>query len=105
MPAPRPRGRGAVAGSSGIDQRFSETYDPKLDIAMEDDVGEGQWDDAVEAFRDRQKLRQNHEQRLRDAGFADSDIRKTQQSGEKQLEDDVQWSKVGEKREWDMGKR
>ncbi|KAI6782491.1 uncharacterized protein J7T54_001348 [Emericellopsis cladophorae] len=106
MPAPKPRGRGALAGSSGIDQRFSETYDPKLDVAMEDDGGEGQWDDVVEAFRDRQKLRQNQEQRLRDAGFADANINKTWQHAgtQEEGEEDVRWSKAGEKREWDMGK-
>lgn len=111
VPAPKPRGRGALAGSSGIDRRFSETYDPRNDVQMDDDDGPGakndNWDDAVEAFRDRQKLKQNQETRLRSAGFAESDIQKIQSNttgnGEKS-EADVQWAKAGEKREWDKGK-
>jgi hypothetical protein len=77
---------------------------------MEDDVAHaGQWDDAVEAFRDRQKMKQNQEARLRSAGFTESPIEKIQaattmtRSGEKS-EADVQWTKAGEKREWDKGK-
>lgn len=102
MPAPKPRGRGAVAGSSGIDRRFSDTYDPKWDVQMDDDGGDN-WDDAVEAFRDRQKLRQHQEQRMRGAGFDDSDIQKIQGSGDKS-EEEVRWSKAGEKLEWDKDK-
>lgn len=110
MPAPKPRGRGALTGSSGIDRRFSDSYDPKTDVQMDDDVAHaGQWDDAVEAFRDRQKLKQNQEARLRTAGFSESHIERIQaattttRSGEKS-EADVQWTKAGEKREWDRGK-
>ena len=102
MPAPKPRGRGALAGSSGIDRRFSDTYDPKLDVRMDDDDG-NKWDDAVEAYRDRQKLRQNHEQRMRSPGFTDNDIQKMQ-GGSGAFEEDVKWSKAGEKREWDKDK-
>ncbi|KAJ3484233.1 hypothetical protein NLG97_g7105 [Lecanicillium saksenae] len=36
-PPPRIRGRGAVGASSGIDRRFSESYDPKMDIQGDDD--------------------------------------------------------------------
>ena len=74
-----------------------------------DAVVAGQWDDAVEAFRDRQKLKQNQEARLRSAGFSESDIGKmrtaatTTRSHEKS-EADVRWSKAGDKREWDRGK-
>lgn len=110
MPAPKPRGRGALTGSSGIDRRFSDSYDPKTDVQMDDDVAHaGQWDDAVEAFRDRQKMKQNQEARLRSAGFSESHIEKIQaattmtRSGEKS-EADVQWTKAGERREWDKGK-
>lgn len=102
MPAPQPRGRGAVAGSSGIEMRFSEAYDPKLDVQMDGDNGED-WDDAVEAFRDRQKLRQNQEQRLREAGFSLGEIRKAHGEDDG-AERDVTWSKAGEKREWDKDK-
>ena len=102
MPAPQPRGRGAVAGSSGIEMRFSEAYDPKLDVQMDGDNGQD-WDDAVEAFRDRQKLRQNQEQRLRAAGFSLGEIQKAQGEDDR-AERDVTWSKAGEKREWDKDK-
>lgn len=105
QPAPKPRGRGALAGSSGIDRRFSDTYDPTKDVDMEGTQPEGgDWDDEVEAFRDRQKLKQAQEQRLRSAGFGDADIKKIDKGGERS-EEDVQWSRSGEKREWDRGKQ
>ncbi|KAK2693696.1 hypothetical protein QWA68_008639 [Fusarium oxysporum] len=102
-PPPKYRGRGTVGGSSGIDRRFSDTYDPKTDIQMDEDEVGNDWDDAVEAFRDRQKLRQNQEQRLKDAGFADEQIQRASGADEKSAES-VQWSKAGEKRAWDVGK-
>ncbi|KAH7185739.1 uncharacterized protein B0J16DRAFT_140144 [Fusarium flagelliforme] len=102
-PPPKYRGRGTVRGSSGIDRRFSETYDPKTDIQMDEDEDVNPWDDAVEAFRDRQKLRQNQEQRLKAAGFADEQIQRASGTEEKSAEN-VQWSKAGEKRAWDVGK-
>jgi hypothetical protein len=105
MPAPKPRGRGALAGSSGIDDRFSETYDPKTDILMEDESNTGcSWDDAVEAYRDRQKLLQNQSERLRAAGFTGKEPQHNQ-GGEGRLEVDVTWTKAGERREWDKGKK
>lgn len=103
VPPPKYRGRGTVGGSSGIDRRFSETYDPKTDVQMDEDEGGNSWDDAVEAFRDRQKLRQNQEERMRAAGFADEQIQRASGTDEKAAES-VQWSKAGEKREWDVGK-
>jgi hypothetical protein len=102
-PPPKYRGRGTVGGSSGIDRRFSDTYDPKTDIQMDEDEVGNDWDDAVEAFRDRQKLRQNQGQRLKDAGFADEQIQRASGADE-QSADNVQWSKAGEKRAWDVGK-
>ncbi|CAM1501702.1 Fc.00g036860.m01.CDS01 [Cosmosporella sp. VM-42] len=104
-PPPKYRGRGTFGGSSGIDRRFSETYDPKTDVQMDEDEATGgdNWDDAVEAFRDRQKLRQNQDERLKAAGFADDLIQRVNRS-KQQAEEDVRWSKAGEKREWDRGK-
>ncbi|RGP77906.1 pre-mrna-splicing factor 38b [Fusarium longipes] len=103
-PPPKYRGRGTVGGSSGIDRRFSETYDPKTDIQMDEDNDDGNtWDDTVEAFRDRQKLRQNQEQRMKAAGFGDEQIQRASGTEEKSAES-VQWSKAGEKRAWDVGK-
>ncbi|KAH6605601.1 pre-mrna-splicing factor 38b [Trichoderma cornu-damae] len=103
-PAPPPthRGRGTVAGSASLDRRFSDSYDPSADVPP--DKGEGTWDDAVEAFRDRQKLRQMQEERMRAAGFADHQIQRINNSQREKTEADVVWSKVGEKREWDRGK-
>ncbi|KAH7175479.1 hypothetical protein EDB81DRAFT_874326 [Dactylonectria macrodidyma] len=103
-PPPRYRGRGAVGGSSGIDRRFSETYDPKTDVQMDDDDQSSNWDDAAEAFRDRQMLKQNQAQRLKAAGFADDQIKQATLTDAKTLADSMQWTKAGEKREWDRGK-
>ncbi|KAJ0269179.1 hypothetical protein Brms1b_012650 [Colletotrichum noveboracense] len=108
-PAPpepvRSRGRGAASALSGIDKRFEADYDPKMDVEMEDTAGAGaeNWDDAVEAFRDRQKWRQNQEQRMRAAGYGEDMIKKWR-TGEQKDERDVRWAKAGEKREWDRGK-
>ncbi|KAK2056302.1 hypothetical protein LY76DRAFT_548705 [Colletotrichum caudatum] len=110
QPAVRSRGRGAAgAGTSGIDKRFEADYDPKTDVEMaEDGAGAGgDWDDAVEAFRDRQKWRQNQEQRMRAAGYSDETIKKWREGGvggEQKDGRDVRWAKAGEKREWDRGK-
>lgn len=94
-----------MSGSTGMDRRFSESYDPTVDVVMEDDDKQGgNWDDALEAFRDRQKLQQNQEQRLRAAGFADEQILKVNNSAKEKSEADVVWTKAGERREWDRGK-
>lgn len=106
-PAPKYRGRGTIAGSSGIDKRFSESYDPKTDVDMDEVVsGKSNWEDEVEAFRDRQKLRQSQEERLRAAGFGDDQIHRIHNGSNGGTEDEanVRWSKAGEKREWDEGK-
>ncbi|WYZ45617.1 hypothetical protein EsH8_VIII_000933 [Colletotrichum jinshuiense] len=100
----RSRGRGAASGTSGIDKRFEADYDPKADVEMADDGNAENWDDAVEAFRDRQKWRQNQEQRMQAAGYSDDMIKKWREGGEQKDERDVRWAKAGEKREWDRGK-
>ncbi|KAI6365145.1 hypothetical protein MCOR25_005441 [Pyricularia grisea] len=115
-PAPPPptkaRGRGAVSQESGIDARFSKSYDPASDMRHEPAEGE-EWDDAVEAFRDRQKWKAQGADRLRAAGFTDDQIKKWEKS-EKTLVagadadvniEDVRWAKKGEQREWDLGKK
>ncbi|KAL7792615.1 hypothetical protein V8C37DRAFT_380054 [Trichoderma ceciliae] len=101
-PPPKYRGRGTVAGSASLDRRFSDSYDPSTDVLP--DKEEDNWDDAVEAFRDRQKLRQMQEERMRAAGFADHQIQRISNSQREKKEEDVVWSKAGEKREWDRGK-
>lgn len=100
-PPPKYRGRGMIGGAAALDRRFSESYDPKLDVRMEDEGDT--WDDAVESFRDRQKMLLNQDQRMKDAGFTDEQIQRAKGSDEKK-ELDVVWSKAGEKREWDEGK-
>ncbi|KND87364.1 hypothetical protein TOPH_08008 [Tolypocladium ophioglossoides CBS 100239] len=100
-PPPRRRGRGTIGGASSLDHHFSESYDPKTDVHMESD--EETWEDAVEAYRDLQKLRQNQEQRMKAAGFAEEQIRKVNSRAD-DIEQHVVWSKAGEKRAWDKGK-
>jgi hypothetical protein len=68
-----------------------------------DDADENDWDNAVEAFRDRQKWKQQGAERLRSAGFTEDQIHKWEK-GDKKDESDVQWNKAGGVREWDRGK-
>lgn len=98
-PPPKYRGRGTVGGASGLDRRFSDSYDPSTDVLPDDDDA-----DAVEAFRDRQKLRLIQQERMRAAEIADSQVQKTNNSQREKTEEDVVWSRAGEKREWDRGK-
>ena len=108
-PAPAPeaairrRGRGANSNTSGIDSRFAPDYDPRLDVTPEPEDPEGDWDNAVEAFRDRVKWKQQGAERLRSAGFTEEEIRKWEKGGEKD-ESDVRWTQSGGLREWDRGK-
>lgn len=101
-PKTLPRGRGALKGSSGMDSRFSSEYDPKSDVQLDDDTRDD-WDDALEALRDRAKFRQQGADRLREAGFTEEQVKKWEKGDEKTI-DDVKWTRAGEKREWDRGK-
>ncbi|TVY30351.1 hypothetical protein LHYA1_G001616 [Lachnellula hyalina] len=106
-PAPPPpvrsRGRGTFSHlSGGIDSRFSADYDPTADVHLDVDE-ENDWDQALEALRDRQKWKQQGADRLRAAGFTEDEIGKWEKGGEKR-EEDVRWAKKGEGREWDRGK-
>lgn len=95
-PKVKSRGRGTVSAASGIDARFSEGYDPALDLSA-GDQGEGDdWDMVL----DRVKWRQQGADRLRAAGFTDEEI-KGWETGKKA---EVKWAKSGEGREWDRGK-
>lgn len=100
-PVLRSRGRGAHrANAMGIESRFSSTYDPSIDVpASEGD----EWGDSVEAFRDRQRWKQQGADRLKAAGFSDAQIKKWEK-GDEPNEEDVVWTRQGEKREWDRGK-
>lgn len=102
--APVKRGRGARNGPSAMDARFNERYDPFMDAQPEDVSVKGDWDDAVEAFRDRAKWKALGADRLRSAGFAEAEISKWETSGREKGEEDVVWSKKVEDREWDQGK-
>lgn len=101
-PVVRSRGRGALSGGSGIEARFSASYDPTTDVQLDPDE-ENDWDQALEALRDRQKWHQAGAARLRAAGFTDEEVAKWERGGEKR-EEDVKWAKRGESREWDRGK-
>ncbi|KAI1652580.1 hypothetical protein F4813DRAFT_394534 [Daldinia decipiens] len=96
------RGRGANAATSGIDGRFALDYDPSKDVTPEQEDADD-WDNAVEAFRDRQKWKQQGADRLRSAGFTEEQIKKWEK-GDTKDESDVQWTKAGGLREWDRGK-
>ncbi|KAG8415579.1 hypothetical protein J3458_009414 [Metarhizium acridum] len=101
-PPPKFRGRGTIGGAAELDRRFSESYDPRLDLQMDEDE-EDAWDDALESFRDRQKLRLHQQQRMKDAGFTEEEIQRAEGTAGKTGEH-VVWSKAGERREWDKGK-
>lgn len=85
----------------GMDSRFSSAYDPTQDVRAASDV-EDEWGDALEAFRDRQRFKQQGADRLRAAGFTDAQVRRLEK-GDNKDEEDVTWSKGGQ-REWDRGK-
>lgn len=66
LPAPKVRGRGDTGFTSGIDRRFSESYDPKADTQM--DGGDAINDGSNLPFSERQKMRQIQEERAIAAG-------------------------------------
>ncbi len=102
VPQVRTRGRGTISQASGINSRFSSNYDPTADVQLDPDE-ENDWDQALEALRDRQKWKQQGADRLRAAGFTEEEVKKWEKGGEKR-EEDVKWAKKGEGREWDRGK-
>jgi hypothetical protein len=58
----------------------------------------------VEAFQNRQKLRLIQQEQMRAAEMAEHQAQKTSNSQREKTEEDVVWSKAGEKRAWDRGK-
>lgn len=66
VPAPKVRGRGDVAVESGIDRRFSESYDPKTDTQVDD--GDEIDGDSSLSHSERQEIRRAHEARAIAAG-------------------------------------
>ena len=85
-----------------MDTHFSSTYDPSIDVQPNPE-SEDDWDQALEALRDRQRWRKQGAERLRSAGFTQEEVEKWEKGGERR-EEDVRWVKRGEKREWDRGK-
>jgi hypothetical protein len=86
----------------GMDSRFSSAYDPSIDTRPASDA-EGDWEENLESFRDRQRWKQQGAERLKAAGFTDAQVKKWEKGGEKD-EEDVTWTKQGQAREWDRGK-
>ncbi|KFY95427.1 hypothetical protein V498_03345 [Pseudogymnoascus sp. VKM F-4517 (FW-2822)] len=98
-PKVKSRGRGTVSSTSGIDARFSENYDPALDLVPESQETNGDGDD-WELVLDRVKWKQQGADRLKAAGFTEEEIQgwKTGKKAE------VKWTASGKEREWDRGK-
>lgn len=98
-PKVKSRGRGTVSSTSGIDTRFSENYDPALDLVPENQENDGNGDD-WELVLDRVKWKQQGADRLKAAGFTEEEIQgwKTGKKAE------VKWTASGKEREWDRGK-
>ena len=65
---------------------------------------EDDWDQALEALRDRQRWKQQGADRLRAAGFTEEEVGKWENTGGEKREEDVRWRGRGEDREWDRGK-
>ena len=117
-PAPPPskpqikaRGRGALhaTSNSAMDAHFAQNYDPTNDAHPDPDVEVDDWDQALEALRDRQKWQQRGAERLRAAGFSEDEVLKWTKGSDRGVEiekdeADVRWKGRGESREWDRGK-
>src|SRR6202000_2420478 len=103
-PVIKKRGRGTFssAGSLSMNAHFSADYDPSADMRPDSDHDDD-WGEALEAMRDRQKWKQQGAERLRQAGFTESQIMKWE-NGDEKNEEDITWAKKGEGREWDRGK-
>ena len=96
------RGRGATTSGAGLDRRFAEDYDPKLDLAGNDDNDgdEGDYEDELQMRMDRAQAIKLQAERLRSAGFTEEQI----ENWTKGKEAEVKYGKKGETREWDRGK-
>lgn len=94
-----------------MDNHFDATYDPTVDV-LPDVVAdeEDDWDQALEALKDRQRWQQQGAERLRQAGFTEDEVSKWEKGkggvglGGEGREEDVRWKGRGEGREWDQGK-
>ena len=92
-----------------MDSHFTSNYDPANDAHPDPDLELDDWDQALEALRDRQKWQQQGAERLKAAGFSEEEVSKWASgkrgdSGLEKGEEDVRWRGRGEGREWDRGK-
>lgn len=103
-PAPKvqPRGRGHFSSTSAMDSHFSSNYDPSIDVHPDPEMDDD-WDQALEAIRDRQRWQKLGAERLKSAGFTEDEVKKWETGGEKR-DEDVKWRGRGEGRDWDRGK-
>lgn len=85
-----------------MDSHFSADYNPADDVRPNSETDDD-WDQALEALRDRQRWKQQGAERLRSAGFTESEVKKWEK-GDQKDGSDVRWTKFGEDREWDRGK-
>ena len=119
-PAVRRRGRGAFtvaerAGAGALVQHISPGYDPAVDVRPDGEDRRaapgsgGDWEQALEALRDREKWRRLGAERLRAAGFTEVQVGRWEKRGKRTVEEEgdvveVWWALEGEGREWDRGK-
>lgn len=105
-----------------IDKHFRPDYDPSTDITLDPDDFvsdtrlkslENDWDQALEALRDRQKLVKHGKDRLLAAGFRQDEVDRFTGSramsslgsaGANDSSHGVVWKEKGQAREWDLGK-
>lgn len=98
----RGRGTATATGSSIMDAHFKEEYDPSTDVRPNSE--EEEWDNALEAYRDRQKWKSLGAERLRSAGFDETFITAWENNATKD-ETCLKWTQKGAVREWDRGKQ
>ena len=82
-----------------MDSRFQPGYNP----TDEGESGGDGFEDALEAYRDRQKWKQQGADRLRSAGMGDDFVRAWENRDLKN-EARLKWAEKGGTREWDRGK-
>ena len=94
-----------------MDIHFSEQYDPSRDIHKDPEESDevDDWGLALEAVRDRAKWKSQGAERLREAGFSETEVGRWKatagsSAGREKDDRDVVWSRSGEGREWDRGK-
>lgn len=88
-----------------MDSRFLTSYDPATDVRLDSDKHhtDEDFDDALKAYRDRQKWKQQGAERLRSAGLGE-DFIKAWENNDTKNEASLKWAKKGSTREWDRGK-